>query len=394
MSRASASKGFGQKKKRRIAKRRIATLALAIAVPAVASPQSWSFPAPLAAFGSNSTSSDFAAPITPMGFETPGMSFPGSAFYYISDLPELADIAADPALSDELAIDLALLENPADPLSAPEQASLSARMKAGPAARALQVLSGMGDLSRARQCMTLAIYYEAASESDAGQRAVAQVVLNRVAHPTYPSTVCGVVFQGSERRTGCQFSFTCDGSLSRRASTMFWGRAARVARGALAGSVFAPVGLSTHYHTIAINPYWASSLNHVTTIGAHRFYKWRGSAGKPSAFSFRYRGGEPLPVRHTPLRTPTTRSPLDPVQLGQNYSPLPAGPIAGAIAEPSARQIGLEDRHEVSVGTVGTAMRPQTETQTQIAPPISTIMPDSGNVNEAYANSGQWIVQP
>lgn len=366
MSRVERARGFGQKTKKegaRIAKRRFLTLALAIAVPAMASPQSWSLPTS----GPFSDSAGYAPSVVPMGFETPGMSFPGSAFYYISDLPDLDEMPAQPDY-DASAFDLGLL----DDSGLNEQSSYSAQLKAGPAARALQGLSRMSDLTRARQCMTMAVYYEAASESDSGQRAVAQVVLNRVAHPSYPSTVCGVVFQGSERSTGCQFSFTCDGSLGRRASSMFWQRAARVSRASLAGSVYAPVGLSTHYHTIAINPYWASSLDHVTTIGAHRFYKWRGSAGKPGAFSFAYRGSEPVPGRHAPLAS--TDAPPNPVTMGQDYTnqfaPLPAS--TPAAQNPAAQ---------------ATAIEPQTSA-------VSDILPDSGNVREQYANSGQWIVQP
>src|SRR3982750_5030053 len=113
---------------------------------------------------------------------------------------------------------------------------------------------------RSLQCLTEAIYYEARNQSDDGQRAVAQVVLNRVRHPAYPNTVCGVVYQGSERSTGCQFSFTCDGSLARVPNRLFWQRAENVARDALSGFVYAPVGLATHYHTIAVHPYWAPSL--------------------------------------------------------------------------------------------------------------------------------------
>ncbi|MFD1958893.1 cell wall hydrolase [Novosphingobium panipatense] len=86
-------------------------------------------------------------------------------------------------------------------------------------------------------------------------------MLNRVAHPAYPGTVCGVVYQGSERSTGCQFSFTCDGSLARRPQPMFWERARAVARAALAGYVYAPAGLATHYHTVQVRPYWAPSLH-------------------------------------------------------------------------------------------------------------------------------------
>ena len=73
------------------------------------------------------------------------------------------------------------------------------------------------------------------------------MVLHRVAHPTYPNTICGVVYQGSERRTGCQFSFTCDGVLARTPSRFGWNRARAVASAALAGSVYAPVGLARAY---------------------------------------------------------------------------------------------------------------------------------------------------
>ena len=126
--------------------------------------------------------------------------------------------------------------------------------------------------SRALQCLTEAIYYEARSESDSGQRAVAQVVLNRVRHPSYPSSVCGVVYQGSQRRTGCQFSFTCDGSMGRPIEAGAWARAQRIATEALSGAVYKPVGLALNYHTTAIRPYWAPSLQKQVIVGAHIFY--------------------------------------------------------------------------------------------------------------------------
>jgi spore germination cell wall hydrolase CwlJ-like protein len=69
--------------------------------------------------------------------------------------------------------------------------------------------------------MTQAVYYEAAYEPLQGRRAVAQVVLNRVRHPAFPNSVCGVVYQGSNQRV-CQFSFTCDGSLNRKPSAAAW----------------------------------------------------------------------------------------------------------------------------------------------------------------------------
>lgn len=155
------------------------------------------------------------------------------------------------------------------------------------------VFGNASAFDRAAHCLTAAVYYEAANESDDGQRAVAQVVLNRVRHPAYPNSVCGVVWQGSNLRTGCQFSFTCDGSLARTPSQSGWARARQVALAALGGSVFAPVGLSTHYHADYVVPYWQASLTKTAVIGAHIFYRWPRGAGTPAAFNARYSGTEP-----------------------------------------------------------------------------------------------------
>jgi len=121
-------------------------------------------------------------------------------------------------------------------------------------------------------CLTSAIYYEAASEDEAGQRAVAQVVLNRLRDPAFPKTVCDVVFQGAERATGCQFSFSCDGSLARLPSQAGWLRARRYAQQALAGHVESDVGVATHYHTQQVVPIWRLSLDKIAVLGAHIFY--------------------------------------------------------------------------------------------------------------------------
>jgi len=163
----------------------------------------------------------------------------------------------------------------------------------GPAAKPFELGEQSDhDATRSLDCLTTAIYYEARSENEEGQRAVAQVVLNRVRHPAFPNSVCGVVYQGSSRRTGCQFSFTCDGSMSRRVEPFAWDRARRIAANALAGSVFEPVGLATHYHTTAIRPWWAPSLTRAVTVGSHIFYRWRGEWGRPLAFRALY-AGEP-----------------------------------------------------------------------------------------------------
>jgi spore germination cell wall hydrolase CwlJ-like protein len=140
----------------------------------------------------------------------------------------------------------------------------------------------------ALECLAQAIYYEAASEAEAGQRAVAQVVLNRVRSPAFPNTVCGVVFQGWTRTTGCQFSFTCDGSMQRVPSLSGMARARRIAREALGGAVMASVGNATHYHADYVVPYWAASLDKVQTVGRHIFYLIRGALGRPAAFNAPY----------------------------------------------------------------------------------------------------------
>ncbi|MDP1616131.1 cell wall hydrolase [Phenylobacterium sp.] len=148
------------------------------------------------------------------------------------------------------------------------------------------------DRAQALRCLSQAIYYEAAREPPEGQRAVAQVVLNRVRHPAYPDSVCGVVFQGSARRTGCQFSFTCDGALTWAPEPGLWRQVEAVAREALDGFVEADVGSATHYHADYVAPYWAPTLVKMTKVGAHIFYRWTGPMGEPPAFTSRYAGGE------------------------------------------------------------------------------------------------------
>lgn len=149
------------------------------------------------------------------------------------------------------------------------------------------------DRRRAVRCLTQAIYYEAALEPTEGQEAVAQVILNRVRDRNYANSVCGVVYEGAERTTGCQFSFTCDGSLAQGPVAWAWNRAARVAERALGGYVSTKVGTATHYHADYVHPWWAPTLNKLTQIGAHIFYRWKGVYGEPAAFRQAYAGREP-----------------------------------------------------------------------------------------------------
>ncbi|MEZ0242558.1 MAG: cell wall hydrolase [Sphingomonas sp.] len=213
-----------------------------------------------------------------------------------------------------------------------------------PAARPFMI-SGAGESQlRAIDCLATAVYYEAGDDA-VGQRAVAQVIINRMRHPAFPKTICGVVFQGSERTTGCQFSFTCDGAMFRyKPSAAGWRRAQDVARLALTGSVYAPVGHATHYHTDWVVPYWSARLEKITEVHTHLFFRWSGWWGTPAAFRSGYAGFEPnIPQMslvssvHTgnpnrPLPTdgaPTTDSvTVDPASIPESQVP-PATPADG-----------------------------------------------------------------
>ncbi len=125
-------------------------------------------------------------------------------------------------------------------------------------------------------CLTQAVYYEARGEGLDGMRAVAQVILNRVRHPAYPKTICGVVYQGAYLRTSCQFSFTCNGAMARPVEAWAWRRARQVADAALGGYVMTAVGTATHFHTTSVAPGWGDNMVQVATIGSHIFYQFRG----------------------------------------------------------------------------------------------------------------------
>lgn len=198
------------------------------------------------------------------------------------------------------------------------------------------------DRARALNCLTQAIYYEAANESALGQRAVAQVVLNRVRHPAFPSSVCGVVYSGSQRVTGCQFTFTCDGSLGRPPSAAAWARARVVAAQALSGYVEPAVGQATHYHALYVAPYWSPSLLKVANIGAHTFYRWKGFNGKRSAFVSPYAGREPVVSGRMTAAEPETAAPVEVLEAAATppaiIAPTAAPPALPTIAATPAER--------------------------------------------------------
>ena len=260
---------------------------------------------------------------------------------YSIPTPQRADIRLSPAVAAP-APPVELIVKQVDPTDAlrinseipinggPNPAAAPFSMaKASPAARA-----------HALDCLTAAIYYEAARESPDGQRAVAQVVLNRVRHPAFPSSVCAVVYQGSTQSTGCQFTFTCDGSMLRAPERSYWLRARAIAAAALGGAVFQPVGMATHYHANYVVPVWAPHLVKNAAIGAHIFYRWKGTWGTPAAFTQRYSGAEADmdTLKHAALAALAARQALAATAEG-------AAIVAGGPGEalPAAQQLADVD---------------------------------------------------
>jgi hypothetical protein len=129
-------------------------------------------------------------------------------------------------------------------------------------------------------CLAQAVYYEARGEGVDGMRAVAQVILNRVRHPAFPKSICGVVYQGANRRVSCQFSFTCNGAMGRPVEAYNWRRSREVASAALEGYVMKSVGTATHFHATYVAPGWSNTMVRVGTVGSHVFYQFRGRGSR------------------------------------------------------------------------------------------------------------------
>lgn len=295
---------------------------------------------------------------------------------------ELA-LKIDPTLPDPNSVGYAdaTALPPIDPAALREEAFV------GPPAKSY-VFRGVTalDRERAHYCLTAAIYYEAASETDDGMRGVAQVIVNRTRHPSFPNTICGVVFQGSQRAGVCQFTFSCDGAMARAPSKPNWLRASCIAAAALGGYVFPKVGLATHYHTQAIWPRWGKSLVMTNIVGAHIFHRWRGRWGMPDAFRAPYMGREPMPGPYLPVAqqlailrggavAPTG---LLPDGSGSVTTPLPN--IAPAPTPDAMAQQGRD------VGAPAAPAKAATPVQTYNDPRLN----QSGQIREEFRGSGEW----
>ncbi len=135
-------------------------------------------------------------------------------------------------------------------------------------------------------CLAVALYHEARGETELGQIAVAQVILNRVKSRKYPDSICGVVYENDHRRNACQFSFACDGISDRPRKAEMFSRMRRLADEVLCNPLCSyhahrdwplarlseAMRRASHYHTFRVNPHWSHKIKRVGQVGAHIFY--------------------------------------------------------------------------------------------------------------------------
>jgi spore germination cell wall hydrolase CwlJ-like protein len=253
----------------------------------------------------------FAVALVISSADDPPMAVVDAAGRPIAPLPEIPPLELKPVTLDD---------------ARSINAAVAFSTKPNPAARPFIFAGDASARARAISCLAAAVLYEAGDDV-IGQKAVAQVVLNRARHPAYPKSVCGVVFQGSERRTGCQFTFTCDGALRRIWSASAWATAQGSAIAALTGEVYAPVGLATHYHTDWVVPYWSDDLEKITAVGTHLFFRWPGGWGQPAAYRGALSGAEPAIAKLAAL-SPAHAGAVDPLS-GEGLAAIGADATAG-----------------------------------------------------------------
>jgi spore germination cell wall hydrolase CwlJ-like protein len=130
---------------------------------------------------------------------------------------------------------------------------------------------------RQLDCLALNIYREAGHEPFEGKVAVAQVTMNRVAHPEFPKDVCGVVYQKNVvmERVVCQFSWYCDSTHKNRPiNKEAYNESYEVAKKVLLeGFKLDVLKDALYYHATYVNPRW--NLEKIGTIGQHIFYRPR-----------------------------------------------------------------------------------------------------------------------
>jgi spore germination cell wall hydrolase CwlJ-like protein len=129
-------------------------------------------------------------------------------------------------------------------------------------------------------CLAEAVYFEARSESRAGQLAVAQVILNRVRSSKFPNTVCSVIRSGKYNKSGkiiknkCAFSYWCDGKTEEIANDEAYDHALEISYMAIDGIKFLALERAFFFHSTKTKPYWVNDYKFVKQIDNHLFYEY------------------------------------------------------------------------------------------------------------------------
>lgn len=246
--------------------------------------------------------------------------------------------------------------------------------------------------SRELECLADAVYYEARGETPSGQAAVAQVVMNRVRHPAFPKSICGVVFQGAVNRTGCQFSFACDGSMRRARDVGAWARARKIASRTLAGAMPSEVGSATHFHTINVSPGWGPRLLRVAQVGMHIFYRF-GRGGVSTYAPSRLPSVDDIAPSEIASLTADGRQPvvyaasaLGRVEPASTNAPGMGGPIGAAVTEPASAPIATAAK--TTPASAMSIKAPATAASTKAIPVSSDRAPLEGLKTTVGAGSG------
>lgn len=166
-----------------------------------------------------------------------------------TDKPAVVEVAATPALAP-----------------APLPSSVEALIAADPA---------LVELVAEHKCLSEALYFEARGEGAKGQAAVAEVIFQRLRSKNYPSSICGVVYQGQKSKDGCQFSFACGKKKAVVRNEKQWNNAQMLAARILTTGVRMDdlTSRATHFHAISVSPEWADHLVKTIQIGNHVFYR-------------------------------------------------------------------------------------------------------------------------
>ena len=132
----------------------------------------------------------------------------------------------------------------------------------------------MTQLLAEHRCLSEVLYYEARGEGAQGEKAVAEVVFHRMNTGNYGHSICAVVYEGAGH-PGCQFTFTCNGDLTRSKQADAWRESEMLAAQILTGQVplHNATGGATNFHAVSVTPDWADTMDETTQIGNHIFYR-------------------------------------------------------------------------------------------------------------------------